>query len=275
MTNLLIGLLFGILISAMAWRARALNRSGAWAAALSGGLIFGLGGLAWAVLLMAFFISSSALSRAFARRKAALSEKFSKGSQRDWGQVLANGGLGALLAIVHAWLPEAAWPWVAFAGAMAAVNADTWATEIGVLNPSPPRLVTTGKLVERGASGGVSLLGSLAALGGATLVAALAAAFSAWIGPARLGPATLLLAAIAGGVGGAFLDSILGATVQAIYYCPACQKETERHPAHTCGEQTYQARGWRWLDNDRVNFAASLTGALIAIGIWAALTGFR
>src|SRR4030065_49076 len=94
----------------LSFRAGALNRSGAWAAALTGGLVFGLGGLPWAALLLIFFISSSGLSRAFQRRKADLSEKFSKGSQRDYAQVLANGGVGALLALVHALNPELAWP---------------------------------------------------------------------------------------------------------------------------------------------------------------------
>ncbi|MEW5870449.1 MAG: DUF92 domain-containing protein [Chloroflexota bacterium] len=260
----LTGLLCGFLIGLLAWRAGALSRSGAWAATLTGGLVFGLGGLAWALLLLAFFVSSSGLSRAFARRKAELGEKFSKGSQRDWGQVLANGGLGALLAVAHALFPEAAWPWVAFAGAMAAVNADTWATELGVLNPTPPRLVTNGKPVARGTSGGVSLWGSLAALGGAGLVAACAVIAG---GGAPVW-AVLLAAVTLGGVGGAFFDSWLGATVQAIYFCPTCQKETERHPQHTCGSRTSQMRGWRWLDNDLVNFLASLAGGVLAVAIW-------
>jgi uncharacterized protein (TIGR00297 family) len=268
MQQLMLGFLLGILIAALAWRARALNRSGAWAAAISGGVIFGLGGFPWVVLLMAFFISSSVLSRAFARLKASLSEKFSKGSQRDWGQVLANGGLSALLAIVHALYPDQAWPWVAFAGAMAAVNADTWATELGVLNPTPPRLVTTGKIVERGASGGVSLLGSLAALVGAVFIALFASIFSIWNTLPSSSFLILLAAATLGGLCGAFFDSLLGASLQAIYFCSTCQKETERHPLHLCGTPTVQVRGLSWLDNDVVNFSASLMGALSTILIW-------
>ena len=259
-----IGISLGILVAFLAWRAGALSRSGAIAAAITGGLIFGLGGLPWAVLLLAFFISSSGLSRLFARRKAALNEKFSKGSRRDWGQVAANGGLGTLLVIAHAVFPDQAWPWIAYAGAMAAVNADTWATEIGVLSRSAPRMVTNGKVVERGASGAVSGLGSLAALGGAAFVACFAVLFT----PLALAPIPALAVAIPallGGVGGSFFDSLLGATLQSIYTCPTCQKETERHPLHTCGTPTLPLRGWRWLDNDLVNFLASLTGALLAL----------
>ena len=256
--QLLIGFLLSITIALAAWRAHALNRSGAWAAALSGGLIFGLGGWRWAVLLLTFFISSSLLSRLFARRKAAMNEKFAKGSQRDWGQVMANGGLGALLVVVHAWQPELAWPWLAYAGAMAAVNADTWATELGVLSKTAPRLITNGKVVERGTSGAVSLTGSLAALGGAGLIA-----LATWLvgdGALEISLAAMIGVALAGLLG-SFFDSFLGATVQAIYYCPTCQKETERTPQHTCGTPTTPLRGWRWLDNDWVNFACSLAGA--------------
>ena len=265
--QLLIGLILGIVIALAAWRLKTLSRSGAYTAAISGGLIFGLGGLPWAVLLLTFFISSSALTRAFAKRKVSLSEKFSKGSQRDWGQVLANGGLGAGLAVVHAFLPEQTWPWIAFAGAMAAVNADTWATELGVLNPSLPRLLTTGRPVERGSSGAISWLGSLATLAGAGLVALLAYIFF----PA-MGFVQIWVGATLGGAGGAFFDSLLGATVQAIYWCPNCKKETEHHPRHTCGAETTQIRGWSWLDNDWVNFGASLAGALLALALFSLLS---
>jgi len=64
---------------------------------------------------------------------------------------------------------------------------------------------------------------------------------------------------------GALFDSLLGATVQAIYYCPACQKETERNPMHSCGTQTTQIRGWKWLDNDLVNFACGAFGVMVLI----------
>ncbi len=261
-----IGFILGAIIAFLAWRARSLSRSGAWAAALTGGLVFGLGGLAWAAVLLTFFISSSALSRMFARRKARVEEKYAKGSQRDWGQVLANGGLGALLAVANWLLPDQSWPWLAFTGAMAAVTADTWATELGIFNPTPPRLITSGKAVERGTSGGVTLLGYLAVLGGAALVGVVAAIFT----PNQA--LILIVGAIAGGLMGSTVDSILGATLQAIFYCPACQKETERHPNHSCGTPTIPRRGLRWMSNDWVNFLCSVIGAVLALVVWGFLT---
>ncbi len=264
------GFLLAVLISLAAWKARALNVSGALAAGLLGTIIFGLGGLSWSILLLAFFVSSSALSRTFKRQKAPLVEKFSKGSQRDAGQVLANGGVAGACVLLHLLFPNALWPWVAFAGSLAAANADTWATELGVLSPSAPRLVTTGQTVERGTSGGITPVGTLASLAGALLVALLAVIF--WQGKIfALAPAAPAWAAgiALAGLAASLIDSLLGATVQAIYYCPACQKETERFPTHSCGQPTVLRRGLAWLDNDWVNGLCTLAGAAAA-----ALVGF-
>jgi uncharacterized protein (TIGR00297 family) len=267
--QLLIGVLLAVLIALVAWRAGALSISGAWAAVVTGGLIFGLGGLTWAVLLLTFFISSSALTRAFSKRKANLEEKFSKGSQRDWGQVLANGGLGALLVVGYAIPPHYAWLWLAYAGAMAAVNADTWSTELGVLSEIPPRMITTRQKVERGTSGGITVAGILAALGGAAVIGIAAILFSS----SQRGLAVLAII-ILGGLAGSLFDSVLGATVQAIYWCPTCSKETERHPLHTCGSRTQQIRGLSWINNDVVNFACSVMGAVASVGLWLLLSLF-
>lgn len=252
------GFLLALVIAYLAYRAHSLNKSGAFAATLVGTIVFGLGGWQWAVLLLLFFTTSSLLSRAFKKRKQGLNEKFSKGHERDAGQVFGNGGLATLFVVFHALYPEAGLGWAGFAASLAAVNADTWATELGVLNPAPPRLITDlRKRVEKGTSGGVSFAGTFASVLGA-LVIALPAAFFAqnW---------ELLPLITIAGLAGSLFDSLLGATVQAMYFCPADQKETEKHPLHTCGTATVHIRGWSWLDNDWVNFACSLLSALLAI----------
>lgn len=256
--QLLLGFLLALIIAFLARKTRSLNNSGAIAATLTGTIIFGVGGLNWAILLLAFFITSSALSRAFKKRKAALEEKSSKGHKRDAGQVFGNGGIAALFAALHFFFPNETWVWAGFAASLAAVNADTWATELGVLNPNPPRMITNlFKPVEKGASGGISPVGVIASLAGSALIAFLASFLTDnW---------SLFLLISISGLAGSLFDSLLGGTVQAMYYCPKDNKETEKHPLHTCGAETVHIRGWKWLDNDLVNFACGALGAAVAL----------
>ena len=263
--QIIYGFVLAIIVAYGAYRAHSLNKSGAVAATFVGTVIFGIGGWQWAVLLLTFFITSSGLSRAFRRRKADLSEKFSKGHERDAGQVFGNGGLATLFAALHAFYPESILPWIGFAASLAAVNADTWATELGVLNPTPPRMITNlRKLVEKGTSGGISLWGTLASLLGSAVIALPAILLS----PAGTLSTDYFLLITAAGLAGSLFDSLLGATVQAMYYCPTDQKETEKHPLHTCGTRTVHSRGWKWLDNDWVNFACGAFGSLLALMIF-------
>ena len=94
------GFVLSLLIGGIGYKRGALNSSGVAGAVIVGTLIFGLGGWEWGALLIAFFISSSALSFYRSRDKEGLAEKFAKGHQRDLGQALANGGMAALLAVL-------------------------------------------------------------------------------------------------------------------------------------------------------------------------------
>lgn len=252
------GFLLSLAISAVAYRARSLSQSGVLGAIVVGTITFGLGGWRWGLLLITFFVLASLLSHYRRAQKQALAEKFAKGHRRDLGQVLANGGLGAFLAILHLLRPNDLFLF-AFLGSMAAVSADTWATELGVLSPSPPRLITTGKVVPVGTSGGVTLWGIMASIAGALAMGGIA-----WLLLALGRAATsMLLLASSSGLLGSLFDSLLGATLQGVYLCPRCRVETER-VVHRCGYQTTHIRGWRWFNNDLVNFASSLLGAIVA-----------
>ena len=183
-------------------------------AALAVGLatIYGFGWRLMA-LLPAFFLSSSLLTRAAMGRRGGGE---GGGAARNARQVVANGGIAALAAV--------AGNWVWFAGALAAANADTWATEIGSFSPSRPRLITSWTRVPAGTDGGMTLLGTAGGIAGAGLIAGLAGR-------------RVVIAVATAGVLGMLLDSLLGATVQGKI---------------------------RWMDNDAVNLAATLTGALCA-----------
>lgn len=259
---------FAGVVAGYACRFGMLSRSGALAAFLLGFLVFGFGGISWTVVLLTFFLSSSLLSKAFHGKKRKLDEMYSKGSNRDAGQVLANGGVAGSMVLLHILFPDSSLPWVGFCAAFAAANADTWATELGVLSRTPPRLLTSGKAVPMGTSGGVTGIGTLAAASGALLIAVISLLF---LESDNLNWIIFSLVVLAAGVLGSLVDSWLGATLQAIYWCPSCGKETEQHPLHRCGGTTTRLRGLTWMNNDWVNafctLSASAIGVLIAVFI--------
>jgi len=226
-----------------------LTRGGAIAAAAVGGILLGFGGIPCFALLSFLFLSGSLLTYGQARPRRERS-----GRGRTWRQVVANGGVAAIGALLIARSPELGWAVVT--GAIAAALADTWGTEIGAKARRPPRLITTGRPVPPGTSGGITLLGTLAGVIGAGLLGTLAAAMG-------IPPASAVAGAV-GGVAGTLGDSLLGATVQGMYRCDACGEDTERS-AHRCGTPSRLVRGFGWMDNDVVNLLATAIGAGVAV----------
>lgn len=217
------------------------------AAGLVGTVILWAQGLAGGVVLLAFFVSSSLVGRLVARPTGS----DTKGETRDWAQVLANGGAAAIGALLggpeHGLLLQAT--------ALAAAGADTWATAWGSGSRTPPRSILNGRVVPPGTNGGISLRGTIGAIGGASVVAV-----ALMLAPLVGGPATT--AAAAGvtallGVVGMLLDSLLGATVQGRFRCPRCDLPSERR-RHRCGTPTDPIGGLPWIGNDLVNALATL-----------------
>lgn len=260
--------LLAALITLIAYHRGSLSPSGVLGALVVGSLTLTFGGWSWALLLAVFFVTSSLLSHFKESEKRVAAEKFDKTHRRDLGQVLANGGAGALVALFSVLAPSPLW-FPLFLGIMATVNADTWATELGTLSAGPPRLITTGRRVDAGASGGVSPLGTAVSLAGGLLIG-----FTALIGRRERSSWPVVLIAGIAGLAGSLFDSLLGATVQLIYYCDNCCKETERK-VHKCGRLTRPLRGLSWLNNDLVNLLASLVGGLVALALWLLLNKRR
>jgi len=244
-------------VSFAAHRAKALSASGAVAATIAGTVAVAAG-WSWGILLVAFFLSGVGLSRFGARRKAEILDAIvAKTRSRDVWQVLANGGVFTAAAVAAIVSPAPVWLAVGI-GALAASAADTWATEVGTVLGGEPRSIISGKTVPAGTSGGITLAGSAAAVGGAAFMA-IAATLVGWEVPLHV--------VIASGVAGAFADSLTGSLVQERRWCSACRAPTER-AVHNCGTRTGRVGGIAGFDNDVVNLVCSFVGALVALTMW-------
>ena len=249
-----VGAAVAVVVSLAGRRSQTLSGSGA-AVGAAMGTIAMAAGWSWGALLLSLFISVSLLSRIRAVEKTQkVGGVVEKGGERDAAQIVANGAVFTTAALGSLIAPAPLWYAIA-AGALSFSAADTWATEIGTLTRSDPYLITSGRRVPAGTSGGISLLGSFAAFGGALFIGA-GTMFAAW-------PVSLV-ATLLGGIIGAFADSVIGATLQSRRWCGECRKPTER-VIHDCGTRTTINGGIVWLNNDAVNTVCSAIGALVAL----------
>ena len=258
-----IGLALNAVASVLAFRRRSVDAGGAIAGTIVATLIFGFGGPLYWVILMTFFVTSTAAGMVRRTEKEWLSTIHQKGERRDALQVLANGGIGAVTAVLFHVSGEPSWA-AAFAVSFAASNADTWASEIGVLSRTAPVSPLTFRPVARGISGGVTVLGTAASLAGALLIAlvfglenlslhALPGSF--------LGVAALVTAC---GFGGSLVDSILGATVQARYASGSVPGAITERRSDGSGPPNRLVHGAAWITNDVVNVTSGLVAAAAA-----------
>lgn len=253
-----------VAVAVVAYLRGSVTATGAIAGAVVGMVIYLAGGGFYWSILMAFFASSSIIGRLTGRRdtgaqrRAVAEAMHAKGGRRDAVQVLANGGLAAIMAALHALSGRPIFM-LGFAILMAAATADTWASEIGVLSRRDPVSILTFRNLPRGTSGGVSTLGLLASTGGALFIG-LWFGVGYWLSHGWNGGEILaMVAAITGGgFLGSILDSLLGATVQAQYWDELRRAPTERRH-NAGGEPNRLTKGIHLVTNDAVN---ALAGAL-------------
>ncbi|HEY8195668.1 MAG TPA: DUF92 domain-containing protein [Gemmatimonadales bacterium] len=238
-----------------AWRVRTLTPAGALAAWTVGVLV--LRGTGWqgGAVLAAFFISSNLISRGAARPAPVGPDP--KTDRRDLWQVYANGGAAALGACVGL-VDHALGIWLVTI-TLAAAAADTWATSIGTRSRDLPRLPWSGRTVPAGSSGGMTLLGTAGGAAGALIVAGTGAIAADM--PLLLPIGTLV------GFLGMVADSTLGALFQGRFHCPACDAASEWR-VHRCGAATTREGGMAWLNNDGVNFVATVLAGAAAVALW-------
>lgn len=256
LVNFYVGMILALAVAWASYRVKFLTLSGSVATFLLAGFIFGLGGWKWSVPIMSFFILSSLLSKFRKKKNAVVEMYFEKTGVRDHWQVAANGGIGGVLVIINMFYPSEV-NYMAYLASLAAVCADTWATEIGTLRKTATYNILTFKPIEQGVSGGVSFVGTTGAFLGAFVIY-LSGVY--WLDGNLFSAFVLVVFA---GLAGSFFDSVLGATIQAQNKCTVCDKITERE-VH-CGEKTQRFKGLDWLNNDLVNLFASIFGIVILL----------
>ena len=206
---------------------------------------FGVPGFAY---LIGIFVMSSAVTRYSYSAKSHLGAAEAHGGARGLWKIIGGAGVagmvawGAYLHLIPSSIGE-----LGFAASAAATNADTWASELGVLSRDPPHLITPPwNEVQRGVSGGVSGIGEVAALMGALSASLLVVILGLQL--TVLG----ITSCFAGAIAAEHLDSVLGASLQAIYRCPVCNTISERRRHHEHGKGIL-IRGIPFLSNEGVN----------------------
>ncbi|KAG9843353.1 hypothetical protein KCU98_g8172, partial [Aureobasidium melanogenum] len=241
-------------------------------------------------LLVGFFIAGTLGTKINHTTKKTLTQSATGGvggeGARNYAQVLANSGAASLLILCHLYAARNGGTSIkdgfsltdaipfGIAGSYAAAAADTLSSELGILSPTSPVLITAPwRSVPRGTNGGVTITGLLAGLAGSVFISTLAyftLPFSrmAWTGDSKFLFWVVLTIA---GFSGTLLDSLLGALVQATVEDKNTGRVVEgdngKRVKVTAGGSRVQ-RGMDLLNNNGVNFAMAATIAVVGMAAW-------
>ncbi len=247
-----------LVLALFAWKSRQLKLSG-----LAGALVMGfasifIAGFSALFLYLFFFLTAAALS--LVSKKAGVKEiKQEKGSRRDIFQVLANGLLPLVSLLFYQFTGHRIFL-MTFAATLAESAADTWAGEIGRLSRTAPVNIITGKKVEKGTSGGITMLGVAASLFCCVLYGILYYS-SFWNSTVRLASLAAVTAFF-----GSVMDSFLGASAQALYYDPDLDEYSEKK-TNKDGKELRLVKGFSFFTNDMVNFCSNLLTFVFALAM--------
>jgi len=253
--SLSIGIFAAAVVAYGSYKVKFLDRGGSLLTFIMGSILFGLGGWYYTLPILVFYATSSGFSKVGKQKKQVVEKFYQKSGQRDFYQVLANGGVPTIIFIVI-FLSGQSYLYVLYLISIGAAAADTWATELGIFSNKDPFLITNFKSVKPGTSGAISLPGSIASLVASSLIACSGFLFImfSWN--------NFFIITLCG-FSGSVIDSILGATVQGQYKCNLCKDLTENK--EHCSIPTNLIKGKKWLDNDIVNIFSILIAVFIGI----------
>lgn len=206
--RILPALLLNGAIGAAGYAARTVSTSGLIAGVVIGTVIYVGGGAGAWVLLLISFAAAAVTSRIGYRRKLHLGIAEERGGRRGAGNAIANTGLAAVAAILYLTTPYGAEALLALAAALIAGSSDTVASEIGKAFGRRTFLAIGFKPVAPGTSGALSLEGTAAGVAAAAALALIAVR-------AGLAPHDQLLLLVAAATAASFIESALGATMEA------------------------------------------------------------
>lgn len=284
----LIGLISSFSISIAAYKARVIRRDALLASTAIGTLVSLLGPIS-VMLFLLFLAYAVAVTKLGRGIKARLGVDKDIGG-RNFKQVVSVGMVPSLLAAassltyIMGMVASSKILLLAYVTSLASTSADTWASEVGVLSRSKPRLLTMPRAnVAPGTSGAVTLMGELSSVAGssavvftylmATKIFDKAPPLIAFNWDLAKPTTILVVSMIILGYVGEVLDSVLGAIAQPKYFCDRCHVITE-HEVHICGNPTriiYKPP--ISLRNEEVNLVSTVVVALLAILIYSSLRG--
>lgn len=237
---------------------RSLTVGGALTAAVIIGVSLFFGGWACFGALVFSFVLITAVDKLVKRSTPEeILDIHKKTGPRDSVQVLVNGFAATFCAVLFFCTGEQMFAGLYFVAVTESL-ADSMASDVGVLSKGKTVDLCRFKSIKKGMSGGVSLLGTGAAILGALIMGVFSLIFFPF------GRITLVIVLLP--VAGVMFDSILGSVLQAGYRCTLCGALTEK-TVH-CGKRTVRYKGIPFVNNDMVNLLSGILTVLSGYGIW-------
>mgnify|MGYP001773370096 CR=1 FL=1 len=150
--------IFSILISIISVIFKWLDLKASITTFIIGSFILYSGGFKWVIPLLLFLAFGSLLSK--------MNDKKTK---RNLFQVIANGGVSFILSVLNIFYPNDMF-YFAHLCAVSSMCSDTFSTEFGMKFSKKAYLITNFKEVEKGTSGGISLIGFLGGILGSLII---------------------------------------------------------------------------------------------------------
>lgn len=169
--------------------------------------------------------------------------------------------------------------WCTYIAHYACATADTWASEVGILSTSNPRLVTTLFLreVPPGTNGGMSLLGTIASGAGGAFIGLIYFLTSFYYNSngthsnsssnVEISQIYMVLFGFICGILGSLLDSLLGATCQSSHYSTnrKCIVKHYNNATNAKDNSIIHICGYDILSNEAVNFVSILFTMILSV----------